>query len=387
MKTIIDTSVLERASNIGPLLKRNVAEGERIRRLPQESFDALSDSGLLTMLSPRSLGGLETDPVSYAKVIEEVSRFDPAAAWTLTNPELWAFFCSRLPDEGAVDLLGEDPRALFAASITPPMTAKPVKGGFQISGPGRFASNCHHAKWIAVSCQIDDGATTPNLIWAYLTIDECQILDTWDVLGMRATGSDDIQVDGAFVPTRHTFPFTPAFTLGPKFQGPLYRFSFIGMVAAALTSVMIGISQLAIDEAAKLAKGKTATGSSSALWLNPAAQSQIGRAEASIRAARALLDQTLDDVWQWVVSGKEVTVQQRANLLLAATNASENSVRVVEQMHSLAGTTGIYNGNAIGRCFQDIQVAKQHRFYTGSRYETFGRMYFGLEADYSLVML
>ena len=92
MKTIIDTSVLERASNIGPLLKRNVAEGERIRRLPQESFDALSDSGLLTMLSPRSLGGLETDPVSYAKVIEEVSRFDPAAAWTLTITELWAFY-------------------------------------------------------------------------------------------------------------------------------------------------------------------------------------------------------------------------------------------------------------------------------------------------------
>ena len=163
MKTIIATNLLERASNIGPLLKRNVAEGERIRRLPQESFDALSDSGLLTMLSPRSLGGLETDPVSYAKVIEEVSRFDPAAAGTLTNPELWAFFCSRLPDEGAVDLLGEDPRALFAASITPPMTAKPVKGGFQISGPGRFASNCHHAKWIAVSCQIDDGAIARRL--------------------------------------------------------------------------------------------------------------------------------------------------------------------------------------------------------------------------------
>ena len=80
-------------------------------------------------------------------------------------------------------------------------------------------------------------------------------------------------------------------------------------------------------------------------------------------------------------------MRQRSDLLLAATYASENSVRVVERMHSLAGTTGIYNGNPIGRCFQDIQVAKQHRFYTESRYETFGRMYFGLEADYGLVML
>ena len=126
MKTVIDISLLERVREIGPLLKANVSEGEQLRRLPQKSFNALSDSGLLTMLSPKALNGLETDPVSYAMVIEEISKFDSAAAWTLTNPELWAFFCSRLPDQGAIELLGDDPRALFAASITPPMTAKTI---------------------------------------------------------------------------------------------------------------------------------------------------------------------------------------------------------------------------------------------------------------------
>ena len=387
MKTLIDVSLLERVNKIAPLLKANISEGERLRRLPQKSFDALSDSGLLTMLSPKALGGLETDPVSYANTIEEVAKFDSAAAWTLTNPELWAFFCSRLPDQGAIELLGNDPRALFAASITPPMTAKIVEGGFHISGPGRFASNCHHAKWIAVSCQIEENTASARPIWAYISIDDCQILDTWDVIGMRATGSDDIQVDGAFVPEHRTFPFTPEFTIGPRFQGPLYRFTFVGIIAAALTPVMLGIAQVAIDEAAKLAKDKTATGSQTALWLNPSTQKAIGQAEAHIRAARSLLYETLDDVWQWVVSDKEVTVQQRANLLLAATNASETSVQVVDKMHSLAGTTATYNDNSIGRCFRDIQVAKQHRFYTESRYETFGKMYFGLEADYGLVML
>ena len=122
MQTLIDVSLLERVRKIAPLLSANISEGEQLRRLPQKSFEALSDSGLLTMLSPNALGGLETDPLSYAKTIEEVTRFDPAAAWTLTNPELWAFLCSRLPDQGAIELLGNDPRALFAASITPPMT-------------------------------------------------------------------------------------------------------------------------------------------------------------------------------------------------------------------------------------------------------------------------
>jgi alkylation response protein AidB-like acyl-CoA dehydrogenase len=150
---------------------------------------------------------------------------------------------------------------------------------------------------------------------------------------------------------------------------------------------MLGIARVAIDEAAALARGKTATGSSTALWMSPAVQSQIGQAEASLRAARALMFQTLDDVWQWVLSGREVTTAQRADLLLAATKTAESTVQVVERMHTLAGTSGIYSGNAIERCFRDIQVVRQHRFYTESRYETFGRMYFGLESDYGLVML
>ena len=388
MKTDIDTSLLERVRKIGPVLKANVAEGDRLRRLPQESMDALTGSGLLTMLTPKSMGGLEVDPVSYTTLIEEAVRFDPAAAWTLTNPLLWMFFCSRLPEEGAAELLGDDPRAMFAASITPPMKAEPVEGGFRITGDGRFVSNCHHARWIASVCQIADDSTQENqTIWAYISQEDVQILDTWDVLGMRATGSDDIRVDGAFVPAYRVFPFTPEVHLGPKFQGPLYRFSFIGIVTAALTPVMLGIARTAIDEAAALAQSKTATGGSSPLWMSPSVQSQIGQAEATHRAARALLYQTLDEVWQWVLSGQEVTTAQRADLLLAATHASESSVRVVERMHTLAGTTGIYSGNPIERCFRDIQVARQHRFYTEGRYETFGRMYVGLEPDYGLVML
>jgi alkylation response protein AidB-like acyl-CoA dehydrogenase len=387
MKTDIDTSLLECVRKIGPALKANVEEGERLRRLPQGSLDALSSSGLLTMLTPKTMGGLEVDPISWATVIEEAVKFDPAAAWTLTNPLIWAFFCSRLPDQGAAELLGDDPRALFAASITPPMKAEPVEGGYRISGDGRFASNCHHARFIASACVIDDAENPGQVIWAYIAREDVQILDTWDVLGMRGTGSDDVLVDGAFVPIYRAFPFTPEIKYGSKFQGPLYRFSFLGIVAAALPAVMLGIARVAIDEAAELARGKTATGSSLVLWMSPAAQSHIGQAEAALRAARALMFQTLDDVWQWVLSGKDITTAQRADLLLAATNASESSVRVVERMHTLAGTTGIYSGNPIERCFRDIQVVRQHRFYTESRYETFGRMYFGLESDYGLVML
>ena len=158
------------------------------------------------------------------------------------------------------------------------------------------------------------------------------------------------------------------------------------MVAAALPPMMLDRARIAIDEAAELARGKTATGRSSALWMFPAAQSHIGQAEAALRAARTLVFQTLDDVWQWVLSGHDITTTQRADLLLSSTQASETTVQVVERMHALAGSTSIYSGNPIERCFRDIQVARQHCFYTESRYEIFSRMYFGMESDYGLVM-
>ena len=106
----VDNSLIEAAKEIGPVLLRESGASETQRRLTQAAVDALSGAGLLTMLTPKSLGGQEVDPITYANVVEEVSRFDPSCVWTLVNPLLWAFLCSRLPDQGASEILGNDPR-------------------------------------------------------------------------------------------------------------------------------------------------------------------------------------------------------------------------------------------------------------------------------------
>ena len=100
-----DTSLLDAARKIAPIIRAHSEEAERERRLSQPVLKALRETGLLRMTTPRSLGRLETDPVTRALVGEEIGRHDSAAAWTLENPLDWAFFCCRLPDEGAEEIL------------------------------------------------------------------------------------------------------------------------------------------------------------------------------------------------------------------------------------------------------------------------------------------
>src|SRR5262249_16003682 len=101
-----DTSLIAAAREIAPIIRNHRAEAGGERPLAQPVLEALRETGLLRMSTPRSLGGLETDPVTRALVAEEIGRHDSAAAWTLENPLDWAFFCARLPDDGAEEIYG-----------------------------------------------------------------------------------------------------------------------------------------------------------------------------------------------------------------------------------------------------------------------------------------
>ena len=394
-----EQDVITIARDLGPVIQQYSDQGEREGRMPQGMWDALADAGLLSLLAPKKLGGAEVDPITYARVVEEISIHDASAGWTLTNPLLFGFLCSRLPQRGALDILGKDPRARLAATFGPSLKAIPVEGGYRISGYGTFASNCHQAVWMGAVCQVveepDPGITSPGikndgqprLLWAYYPAKDCRILDNWHVMGMKGTGSNDIQVSESFVPYHRLISFGAEYQIGPDFQGPLYRFPFIGMAVAGLTPVALGIARKAIDAAAALAKTKTPAGASALLWEHPATQHKVAKAEGAVRAGRALLYETLTARWQATLAGEEVTLDHRAGLLLAASTAASNAAYAVELMFSLGGTTGIYIKSPLERCFRDMQVLRQQRLLAEGRYETFGQMYFGLDPDFPTVLL
>lgn len=169
MLTSPDATLIDAAKSIGPVIRQHQEQAERDRRLTRPVLDALHEAGMLRMFTPKSLGGLEADPITRAMVLEEIAQHDTAAGWSLTNPLDWAHFCARLPDDGAEEIYSQGAGILIAAQFGRPLTATPVDGGFTITGRAPFVSNCQDADWIAVTAAVTNGGESPGEIrrWSW----------------------------------------------------------------------------------------------------------------------------------------------------------------------------------------------------------------------------
>lgn len=385
MQINADPTLMEAARQLGPLIVKHRDEAERERRLSQPVLDALHETGLLRMVAPKSLGGLEADPITRALVVEEIASHDTAAGWTLGNPLDWAYLCARLPDEGVEEIYGSSPNTLIAAQFGRPLKAVPSDGGYRISGRAPFVSNCYDATWIAVTAIVANGNESakmngeePEMLMVYFPRESCEVIDTWNVLGMCGTGSNDISVNDEFVPYARTFPMMPEFKPGSHYQGPLYQFPLIGVAATNIPTVMLAMARGAINEVSALAQGKTPVASSSLLREKSSMQYKIAQAEAILRSSRLLLFDSISVAWESTLAGEVQSLEQKADLLLAMTHAAGSSAKVVELMYNAAGTSGIRNGSVLNRHFRDVQVLKQHAFAADGRFETVGQVFLGL---------
>jgi len=383
-----DTSLIDAAREIAPIIQKHNQEAERERRLSRPVLNALRETGLLRMSTPRSLGGLETDPITRALVVEEISRHDSAAGWTLENPLDWAFFCARLPDEGAEEIYSRGADILIAAQFGRPLKATSTDGGYRISGRAPFVSNCYDADWISSTALVDvdpDSEGEPETVMVYFPRGNCEIIDTWDVMGMRGTGSHDISVTDVYVPKSRTFPMVPEFQPGSHYQGPLYRLPLVGAAATGIATPMLGVARRALDEVTELALTKTPVASSGLLKERSSAQVQLGKAEAVLRSGRLLFFDTVSAAWQRCLDGGAHSLKQKADLLLGMTHAMSSAVQAVELACSIAGTTAFRATSPLERCFRDVQTMKHHVFASEARYGTFGQVYLGVPPDFPVV--
>ena len=387
---VMEMPLIDVAKQIGPMLSPIGEEAERQRRLPGKAFDLLKSAGLHRMLLPKSLGGLEADPVTCAHVVEEIARFDTAVAWALqANSGAW--WTARLSDAGAEEIYGSNPDTLMAAAFHPPQPTIEVDGGYRLTGRAPLASMVHDSDWLMLSGIVMDGPAprmvggAPVLVGVVFPTTDAQIMDTWHTLGMRGTDSCDVAVNDLFVPASRAFPLVPKFTPGRHFQSPLYKFPGCGETEVIVAPVILACARAAIEEFKELAGAKTPFGSMKLLRDRSIVQRDLARAEGMLRSARAFFYETVERVWQVTASGQDVSLEQRADLLLAGVHAADSAWHVVDLMHRLAGTSGIYTRSRLERLLRDAQTLRHHGFVSEGKYETVGQVYLGLPPEFVLV--
>jgi alkylation response protein AidB-like acyl-CoA dehydrogenase len=228
----------------------------------------------------------------------------------------------------------------------------------------------------------------PAMVIVYFPADEARIVDNWDTLGMRGTGSHDIAIDDLFVPERHAWRMSPLATAartGP-FASPLYEMT-PWLPIATLGPIGIGIGQAAIDELVTLATQKTPSYLTKTLRDKEVAQANVARARAHVGAARSYLHDAMGTVWEAAVDRRRPTQEEGLELQLAVCNAMETGSKVVNLVHDTVGTSGIRNSQRFQQLYRDARTISQHTFGGVARYESCGKIFFGLPSDWGFYYL
>ena len=215
-----------------------------------------------------------------------------------------------------------------------------MDGGIEVSGRWQWGSGITHCTTIGGGCVVQaSNGGRPSAQFTFFDRADVEILDTWYVAGLKGTGSTDYEVHDAFVPNGRWFSLAGAV---PVEDGPLYRFSFFGLLALGVASVALGLARRSIDELVDLAATKRPQGSSKPLAERAPVQADVAIAEAELGSARAFMADVVGAAWSTVESGDRATDEQRRSIRLAATHAMDREwPRGRSDVHSSRWCSGL----------------------------------------------
>ncbi len=350
-------------------------EIERQRRIPVDIAGDMIDEGLFRLLVPRSLGGGEVDYLDYLRMVRAIAAADGSTGWCFNQNNILGTMASLMP-RALAEEVWTDPRAVLCNG--PPQFAQVevVEGGYSLTGRWNFSSGSPQANWAVAISRVADANTMTFII----PKEQVTFFDSWQVNGLRGTGSFSFETRDLFVPAHRSY----VESRGPNEPGPLYLIPRGLFFGSGFGNVALGVARSALDLAKEAALRKTPQ-EQTLLRDQPAVQGDIGRAEALWGAAAAFLNEKAATLWRSAVEDNVVSMENRVNLRLASTHAIRQASEVVDIAYGVFGATAIFETSPIQRKFQDAHAITQQIQGRLEHYQTVGQFYLGLEPRARLI--
>jgi alkylation response protein AidB-like acyl-CoA dehydrogenase len=382
---------LARVQRIAATIEAEAEASERRLRLTSTLQSALHREGLFRLLLPRPFGGLEVDPPTFFRVIEEVAKHDASTAWCLCQGNGCAMAAAYLDPEIAEEIWGGDPEAVLAWGPGARSQAIVEGDGYRLTGRWSFVSGGRNANWLGGHASLIEpdgsprqGADGENVVRTLLLpASEARWIDAWDVIGLRGTGSDSFEVKDLFVRDDHSLRRDdPA---ERRYQAPLYLFPQISLYAAGFCATALGVARAMLDSFIELAVDKRPPLAKRTLRDTGMVQYEVAQAEARIRAARAFVLSELRDIWRGVVATQALSIANRMRIRLATTFAIHEAKAAADVAYDLGGATAIFIGSDFERRFRDIHTVTQQQQGRKAHLQTVGAFLLGLPPDLDIV--
>ena len=365
-----------------PLLRETAPMAEAECKLPKNAVSALQKAGLFRIWIPEKLGGWDVDPITACRVFEDIARIDSAASWSVQMSNgvaaLGRFFSDR-----AVEEIYEGGSKIMADAFAPPGAAVPVDGGYTLTGQVPFGSGCRYADWfMALGLIMEDGQPRmvegqPIIRIFAFPMNDAEVVDNWDTLGMRGTGSDDVKVEDIFVPEHLSTPLVPIETAANAAWSSAMNNLSVWHIVASIATTPLGVAAAALEEFVSVAKAKTAAYQTEKVGHHALTHYRIGEARAMLNAARAGLYDALSAAWKEAEAGNFITPQRKCDLQLAASFATRTACDAVETLASSAGANAFRHGSRLTRHLRDLRTVTQHAYISTDRYEDVGAITVG----------
>ena len=382
----LDETLDERVADIADAAAACAAESERRHHLDEPVVEALVRSGLAGLVAPTALGGSAAHPGRLVEVVEEVSRADGSAGWCMGIGIGSNYLAGIIPEQAAREVFRDVSRP-GAGPFAPGGRARVSGDGYLISGRWTYASGCRHAAIAGSGVMLFDGGRpaevnpdgSPVVRLAVLTEDQFTVEETWDTVGMRGTGSDDITAIDVLVPRDRVGtlwdPMWP--------DDAIFRLRAFDTLGPCLGAVPLGIGRAALDVVTSTIDAQSTNppppGRRLALADDPVAHLEFGRAAMRLDGARCLLLDAVDDAYQHAVAGDPPPRAVSARIGLACLEAMNAGVAAVDTACALTGSASIRPDSILDRMRRDLATARTHVMFSSRLAVALGRQLAGID--------
>ena len=351
-------------------IKLRRQEFQDLRHIPIDIVRRFQEVGVYRAFVPKRFGGDGLTPQAFCRLVEEIATADASAGW-VASFGVSATYLAALPPETYAKIYGTDPNTVFAGAMFPPQAARRVGDGFEVSGRWPWGSGVMGASIVGAGIKIE-GEASPLPRTAIMPRDKIAVDETWNTIGLRATGSHDIVADRVIVPEDWTFIRGGK----PQLDDLVFRYPAMALAAQVLAVVGLGAARAALDWVRNDALARTSiTGAPS-----PAARAYVqidfARAEGLLAGARSAFYDAIETGWRQMETQGEIDRQTHIRLRHAASKAAQDGAEAARLAFVLGGSDAMASGHPLGRAMVDAACVAQHAFINAGSWQAAGAALF-----------
>ncbi|MGI9623769.1 MAG: acyl-CoA dehydrogenase family protein [Acidimicrobiales bacterium] len=383
----LEGTPLERVERLRDVIVDGGNRAQELRRLPEDTVETLIDEGMFRFTLPAELGGENATTLETIEILEAISAIDASVGWNvMLGSEINAMAAGGMEKALAKEIYLDNPRVVMCGGggtgSVPATAVRQPDGGFKVTGESTFISGCWNSEWCFMPApEVEKGqsfadADMSTFQMRFMHRSEWEIVEAWDVAGIRGSGSDNVRAEGSRVLPEHAG--VDLVVMPPHYDNPVFRVPVPLRLSFNKVAIALGVARGAIDAFVDLAHNKVPMLSPSKLMDRPIAQIRVGECEGKFRAARAYVMEAMGNIEDELNSGAELpSAMTTQDARLACIAASNMCMEVVDVMHNTAGTSASYMANPLERKLRDSHAAASHRWTSHSLYQDMGAIVMG----------